>query len=69
MTFYATEEKKEDEKSEGWSEWEEGSCSVTCGFGVRRDTRRCRGDELKCAGADVRNVECELAECKGEIDN
>jgi len=59
------EEKPREEKPrEGWSEWKKGRCSVTCGFGVIRDQRSCHGNELKCAGADVRNVDCEMPECK-----
>lgn len=48
-----------------WSEW--SSCSVTCGLGVRRRTRRCLGGHEKlCAGRALEEQKCEMVPCEGK---
>ncbi|ALC44181.1 Sema-5c [Drosophila busckii] len=46
-----------------WSEW--SSCSVTCGLGVRRRTRKCLGGhERLCAGRALEEQKCEMVPCE-----
>lgn len=49
-----------------WSPW--NLCDVTCGEGLKRRTRKCKGPE-KCIGVSVETTECELkllSPCDGE---
>ncbi|EDW35221.1 GL15685 [Drosophila persimilis] len=46
-----------------WSEW--SACSVTCGLGVRRRTRRCLGGhERLCKGRALDEQKCEMVPCE-----
>ncbi|EDV97528.1 GH16920 [Drosophila grimshawi] len=46
-----------------WSEW--SSCSVTCGLGVRRRTRKCLGGhERLCSGRPLEEQKCEMVPCE-----
>merc|ERR1712115_739540 len=52
----------------GWSEWEEGTCSVTCGGGIRIDNRECNNPEPKnggepCSGNKTQTFECNTNTC------
>lgn len=56
----------------GWSDWESwGSCSVTCGVGLRFQRRRCDNPEpspfgMSCLGNDEREGICNNIPCRGE---
>ena len=53
-----------------WSEWENGECSVTCGDGKLRRTRRKIVEEKNngaCTGSDVEDEECNERKCPGNI--
>ncbi|KAH8268722.1 hypothetical protein KR018_000031, partial [Drosophila ironensis] len=46
-----------------WSEW--SACSVTCGLGLRRRTRRCLGGhERACQGRALEEQKCEMVPCE-----
>ena len=47
--------------------WVEGTCSKTCGFGVRLDQRRCTTPDHQecCTGGGLRQRNCSIAECPG----
>ena len=53
-----------------WNEWVKGSCSKSCGGGIRIDTRtesvsaKHGGD--KCEGASSMEVSCNDQECPGK---
>ena len=53
-----------------WNEWVRGSCSKSCGGGIRTDTRtesvsaKHGGD--KCPGPSSMDVSCNDQECPGE---
>ena len=36
----------------GWSSWRHGSCSMTCGGGIRTSTRTCNNPAPSCGGND-----------------
>lgn len=47
-----------------WSEW--SACSVTCGLGLRRRTRRClAGHDRLCQGRALEEQKCEMVPCEG----
>ncbi|XP_037901105.1 semaphorin-5A isoform X2 [Glossina fuscipes] len=47
-----------------WSDW--SSCSVTCGVGLRRRTRKCLGGHDKlCHGRSLEEEKCEKKPCEG----
>ena len=49
-----------------WNPWKFGKCSVTCGDGMRTDTRTKRVHEKdggSCAGESTRKVACKDNEC------
>ncbi|XP_032574245.1 semaphorin-5A [Drosophila sechellia] len=46
-----------------WSEW--SACSVTCGLGLRRRTRRClAGHDRFCQGRALEEQKCEMVPCE-----
>jgi len=46
-----------------WSSWSSWSgCSVSCGCGIRRRTRRCYGGRW-CVGSDTDTETCFLGHC------
>ena len=48
----------------GWSPWSDfGSCSVTCGSGLRTRTRECLGDTSNCPGTATDSIECDAGLC------
>ena len=53
----------------GWSPWQAGGCSVTCGDGMLMQHRKCnnplpRGNGATCSGEDFRiGVPCNLGLC------
>lgn len=48
-----------------WTEW--SACSVTCGLGLKRRTRRCLGGHEKlCAGRGLEEQKCEMVPCEGK---
>ena len=48
----------------GWSQWSDfGSCSVTCGSGVRTRRRECLGDASQCPGPSVDTIACDEGLC------
>ena len=55
-----------------WSSWTEGSCSKTCGVGIRINTRICNNPSrtcggLLCEGTSTRKVPCNESCCPGKI--
>ena len=47
----------------GWSSWIEGSCSKSCGGGIRIDTRTCDNptpdcEGLSCEGSSTHEEQC-----------
>ena len=50
-----------------WSEWTVGSCSSTCGKGVRVDRRNCL--QGTCEGDTLRTIECFGYECESKFNN
>ena len=46
-----------------WSEWSAWSCSVTCGSGTQRRTRRCNGGN--CFGPSEQTEPCRREDCAG----
>ena len=51
-----------------WKEWEEGECSVTCGFGTKINTRTKLVVEANggtCTGQSTEIKECKSADCPG----
>ena len=51
-----------------WSEWIDGACSKTCGYGVRTRYRSCVGPYCggrECMGIDELQVECNERPCRG----
>ncbi|KAL5005950.1 hypothetical protein ScPMuIL_017108 [Solemya velum] len=70
---YKTEECVEDPcpVDGNWTDWTTGSCSVTCGSGVRTNTRTCTNPEPQYDGADCdgdseETEECEEGPCPGD---
>ena len=62
----------------GWSDWVEGSCSVTCGSGTITRTRTCTNPAPQNSGSQcsteqagaTETVPCNLlAECPSKINN
>ena len=54
-----------------WSGWTNGECSVTCGTGVRKDTRSKTIFEVhggKCSGKSIRTEICELRPCDDSLE-
>ena len=49
-----------------WSEWEIGSCSSTCGKGVRADYRDCL--QGPCEGDKLRTIDCFGYECESKFN-
>ena len=47
-----------------WSQWDKGTCSVTCGSGNVKSTRSC----LKgtCVGEKIKTETCEEKNCPGK---
>lgn len=54
--------------SHEWSCWTEWTpCSVSCGVGLRRRTRRCLGGHEKlCNGRAIEEEKCEMTPCEGK---
>ena len=50
-----------------WSEWTVGSCSSTCGKGVRVDYRNCL--QGSCEGETQRIMDCFSYECESKFNN
>lgn len=55
----------------GWSDWQNGTCSATCGGGVMNRTRQCDnpapvGDGQDCDGESEETVECNTDDCPGK---
>ena len=56
----------------GWSSWTQGSCSKTCGGGLRRYTRSCNNptpscEGLSCRGNSTHEEACNEFCCRGKI--
>ena len=56
----------------GWSSWTEGSCSKTCGDGIRIDNRTCNNPTpncggLHCTGSSTREKPCNESCCPSKI--
>ena len=56
----------------GWSSWTQGSCSKTCGDGIRNDSRICNNPipscgGLSCGGISTREEPCNETCCRGKI--
>ena len=48
----------------GWSPWSDfGTCSVTCGSGLRTRSRECLGDPSSCPGPATDSIECDAGSC------
>jgi len=48
----------------GWSAWSTfGTCSVTCGSGLRIRSRECLGDLSNCPGPSTDSIECDAGVC------
>lgn len=53
----------------GFTDWSEfGSCSVSCGVGVRRRTRLCEKPKPRHGGLDCKGDTVETAACKFSVD-
>ena len=55
----------------GWSSWTRGSCSKTCGGGIRTSTRRCNNPAPSCggdgcSGSSIRRDICNTRCCLGK---
>ena len=54
-----------------WNDWVQGSCSKSCGGGIRIDTRTesvsAKHGGNKCPGVSSMEVSCNDQECPGEI--
>lgn len=56
----------------GWGKWSSyGSCSKTCGGGVKERTRQCNNPApkhggSKCPGADQQVTHCNVYRCPGQ---
>ena len=51
-----------------WGNWTAGTCSVTCGVGIRIDTREkltMESNGGKCEGCETKIVECSKENCPG----
>ena len=58
----------------GWSSWTKGSCSKTCGGGIRIDNRTCNNPTpscggLRCADSSTREESCNVSCCPGIFIN
>ena len=54
-----------------WTDWKPGQCSVTCGLGIRIDTRSKLIEEKNrgtCLGESTITSECQDQTCPGHID-
>merc|ERR1711872_479715 len=57
----------------GWSPWEKGACSVTCGApGTITKTRKCNNPAPKyggeyCHGEDTQIDQCDYGPCSGSL--
>ena len=54
-----------------WTDWKPGQCSVTCGLGIRIDTRSKLIEEKNrgtCLGESSITSECQDQTCSGHID-
>ena len=54
-----------------WTDWKPGRCSVTCGLGIRIDTRSKLIEEKNrgtCLGESSITSECQDQTCSGHID-
>ena len=54
----------------GWSSWSVGSCSKSCGGGVKNKTRSCSNPIPSCGGngcvgKTLENVDCNTMPCIG----
>ena len=47
----------------GWSDWSTGSCSVTCGGGVKEKFRVCNNPTPFCQGKNCNGTNLETEEC------
>ena len=53
-----------------WENWTEGACSVTCGVGIRIDTREKSTIESnggRCEGCETKIEECSKENCPGRL--
>ena len=53
----------------GWSDWNVGSCSVTCGGGIKEKFRLCDNPTPSCggkwcSGSNIENEECNESPCE-----
>ncbi|XP_018328090.1 uncharacterized protein LOC108738957 [Agrilus planipennis] len=54
-------------KTLGWSNWSDwSSCSISCGSGIQRRTRRCF--RKQCFGYNIEERQCNLFECNGLVN-
>ena len=57
----------------GWSEWEHGQCTKTCGGGTMSMIRKCNNPEPSCGGNDcvgsssVLDARCNNSCCPGKM--
>ena len=47
----------------GWSDWSTGSCSVSCGGGVKEKFRVCNNPTPFCQGKKCNGTNLETEEC------
>ena len=50
----------------GWSSWEPGPCSKTCGGGAQMLTRRCDNPEPSCGGNNCSGLTIQQSECNSQ---
>ena len=53
----------------GWSNWKVGSCSVTCGGGVKEKFRICNNPAPSCGGKECIGLKVDTEDCNDFLCN